>query len=249
MPHRGVRPGATRSRWMLQALPIWRGGGVDQPLLLDVARRVSNGDWVHVFPEGRVVQSGRLATDEISTRSEEEVARIGRLKWGVGKLIAHAAVPPTVLPWHHRGMAAVLPQHAEWRDDGRGGRRRKRHTTYRNPFADWRDDGRGGRRFDQSVKSWVPRAGNRVTVEFGPSVEYRDLILAHEQARAPGRRRGSVLPPAQRAGFTENDSDLCKKRACTRRSKTESFGSISLEHRCLSRNYRNLMQPEIIFIF
>ncbi len=149
------------SHLMLQALPIWRGGGVDQPLLLDVARRVSNGDWVHVFPEGRVVQTGRLAMDEISSRSEEEVARVGRLKWGVGKLIAHSDSPPTVVPWHHSGMAGILPQHAEWRDDGRG-----------------------GRRFNNSVKSWVPGVGNRVTVEFGPNVEYHDLIRAHEQVRA-----------------------------------------------------------------
>jgi monolysocardiolipin acyltransferase len=164
---------------MLQALPIWRGGGVDQPLLLDVARRVSSGDWVHVFPEGRVIQSGRLATDAISTRSAEEVARVGRLKWGVGKLLAHAAAPPAVLPWHHRGMAAVLPQNAEWRDDGRG-----------------------GRRFDNSVKSWVPRAGNRVTVEFGPRVAYCDLIRAHEQARAPPLlpRRAARRRRARRAG-------------------------------------------------
>jgi monolysocardiolipin acyltransferase len=146
-----------------QALPIWRGGGVDQPLLLDVARRVAKGDWVHVFPEGRVLQSGRLARDEISTRSAEEEERIGRLKWGVGKLIAHAPAAPVVTPWHHRGMAAVLPQNAVWRDDGRG-----------------------GRRFDNSVKSWVPRAGRRVTVEFGPDVQYLDLIRSHEQAHAEG---------------------------------------------------------------
>ena len=147
---------------VLQALPIWRGGGVDQPLLLDVARRAANSDWVHVFPEGRVIQSGRLGRDDISTRTEEEARRIGRLKWGVGKLVAHSPSPPIVTPWHHRGMAAVLPQNAVWRDDGRG-----------------------GRYFDNKVKSWVPRAGNRVTVEFGPDVQYQDLILAHEQARPP----------------------------------------------------------------
>jgi monolysocardiolipin acyltransferase len=143
---------------VLQALPICRGGGVDQLLLLDAARRLAAGGWLHVFPEGRVVQTGQLGLDELTTRSKELEANIGRLKWGVGKLIAHAEVLPEVLPMHHRGMARVLPQHAEWRDNGDG-----------------------GRIFDNRLKSFLPNVGQRIEVEFGKPVEYKDLIEAHEK--------------------------------------------------------------------
>ena len=145
-----------------QALPIWRGGGVDQPLLLDVARRLSAGNWVHIFPEGRVIQSGHLALDQITPRSADQLTRYGRLKWGVGKLIAHSPVPPLVIPLHHQGMPAILPQNKHWREDGRG-----------------------GVLFDNKVISWVPGTGHRVRVEFGPPVEVASLLRAHEAARGP----------------------------------------------------------------
>jgi hypothetical protein len=36
---------------------------------------------------------------------------LGRLKWGVGKLIAHAPVTPVVIPLYHTGMQSVVPLH------------------------------------------------------------------------------------------------------------------------------------------
>jgi monolysocardiolipin acyltransferase len=41
-----------------------------------------------------------------SPRREE----IGRLKWGVGKLIARASVRPVVVPFYHHNMEKVMPQ-------------------------------------------------------------------------------------------------------------------------------------------
>lgn len=35
---------------------------------------------------------------------------LGRLKWGVGKLIARAAVRPIVVPFYHYNMEKVMPQ-------------------------------------------------------------------------------------------------------------------------------------------
>jgi monolysocardiolipin acyltransferase len=104
-----------------QALPIRRGGGIDQPLLLDVARHVSAGHWVHVFPEGRVIQSGQLGLDPLTKRSESEIKSKGRLKWGVGKLIAHSASTPIIIPMYHTGMQQVMLQNNIWRPDGKGG--------------------------------------------------------------------------------------------------------------------------------
>lgn len=39
-----------------KVLPIERGGGIDQKLLLDFSRRLAAGGWCHVFPEGKTVQ-------------------------------------------------------------------------------------------------------------------------------------------------------------------------------------------------
>lgn len=39
-----------------KVLPIERGGGLDQKLLLDFSRKLAVGDWCHIFPEGKTVQ-------------------------------------------------------------------------------------------------------------------------------------------------------------------------------------------------
>lgn len=43
---------------MLQVLPIERGAGLDQKLLLDFSRKLAAGAWCHIFPEGKTVQVG-----------------------------------------------------------------------------------------------------------------------------------------------------------------------------------------------
>ena len=37
-----------------RVLPIKRGAGIDHPFLLDLCRHVAAGQWVHLFPEGKV---------------------------------------------------------------------------------------------------------------------------------------------------------------------------------------------------
>ena len=55
-----------------KVLPIKRGDGLDQPNLHVMARRLGqHGDWLHVFPEGRISYDGRLSD----------------LRWGVGKMV------------------------------------------------------------------------------------------------------------------------------------------------------------------
>jgi monolysocardiolipin acyltransferase len=89
-----------------KVLPIWRGGGINQKLLLNFARRAAAGEWVHIFPEGGIWQRPSLGGRENGREDE-----IGRLKWGVGKLIAHSPVRPVVIPFFHWGMETILPQH------------------------------------------------------------------------------------------------------------------------------------------
>ena len=41
-----------------KAMPVDRGGGAGQPVISVAARRLAAGDWLHVFPEGRVQPAG-----------------------------------------------------------------------------------------------------------------------------------------------------------------------------------------------
>ncbi|KDO28380.1 hypothetical protein SPRG_06619 [Saprolegnia parasitica CBS 223.65] len=90
-----------------KTLPIKRGAGIDHPMLHDLFKKVQMGEWVHVFPEGKIVQGGHLGQ-----RDEPMQTNIGGLKWGVGKLIARAEETPIVVPIYHLGLDAVMPQNA-----------------------------------------------------------------------------------------------------------------------------------------
>jgi monolysocardiolipin acyltransferase len=73
--------------------------------MLTYHRYVAFGSWLHIYPEGGVWQNNVLGGRMNGT---EQVK--GKLKWGIGKLIAHAPVAPVVIPYFHLGMEKVLPQ-------------------------------------------------------------------------------------------------------------------------------------------
>jgi monolysocardiolipin acyltransferase len=151
-----------------QALPIARGGGLDQGLLYDVARQLAAGRWVHIFPEGRVVQGWSIGLDPLTTRSPAQLATIGRLKWGVGKLIAHSPVTPIVVPFYHKGMAAVMPQH---------------NTLVQQSDGTWH--------YDNKIDSPIPKTGRAVEVRFGDAIRVDDLIQEYESKHGPLRKVSS----------------------------------------------------------
>ena len=82
-----------------KTLPIERGKGPHQPVMGVVARAVARGEWVHVFPEGRIVFN-------------DGIEKVKELRWGVGKLVCDSYMisgrVPVVLPFHHTGMTSVL---------------------------------------------------------------------------------------------------------------------------------------------
>jgi hypothetical protein len=70
-------------------------------------RLAAGGEWLHVFPEGGVWQ-----TPVLGGRLDAEKARVvGKLKWGIGKLIAHSEHAPIVVPLCIMGSEHMVPQH------------------------------------------------------------------------------------------------------------------------------------------
>ena len=94
-----------------QVLPIRRGCGIDQALFKDFAKFLANGEWCHVFPEGGIWQGNELGgRGRGHTVVDSTKINKSKLKWGVGKLIAHAPVRPRVIPFAHHGMDILLPK-------------------------------------------------------------------------------------------------------------------------------------------
>ncbi|KAF8029222.1 hypothetical protein BT93_E1782 [Corymbia citriodora subsp. variegata] len=78
-----------------KCIPITRGGGIYQEHMNEALERLSDGEWLHTFPEGKVSQ---------------EDGPIRRLKWGTASLIDRAPVTPIVLPIVHHGLQEVMPE-------------------------------------------------------------------------------------------------------------------------------------------
>lgn len=96
---------------LTKVLPIHRGGGIDQKLFLDFAHLFAHGEWCHLFPEAGIWQ-----LDTLGGRSNGKESEIGKLKWGVGKLIAHAPKRPVVIAFYFSGSEKILPQDPQTKD-------------------------------------------------------------------------------------------------------------------------------------
>lgn len=84
-------------RWFFstgQAIPVVRGDGIFQAGMQQCLDVMNLGRWLHFFPEGRVIQKNNF---------------IGRLKWGVGRLVMESERAPLIIPIILRGFDIMKP--------------------------------------------------------------------------------------------------------------------------------------------
>ena len=85
-----------------KGVPIYRGGGIEQPCMKVMAELVAAGRWLQIFPEGKINKEPRGHTPFDQ-----------RLKWGLGKILCDieemGGAQPMILPFWHSGMDEVKP--------------------------------------------------------------------------------------------------------------------------------------------
>lgn len=87
-----------------QVLETFRGNGIFQPSVDVAITRLNEGHWVHLFGEGKVNQPPNYPR-------AHGIARLPRFKWGVGRILMEAAVPPLIIPMWLTGFDRLMPEH------------------------------------------------------------------------------------------------------------------------------------------
>ena len=177
-----------------KTLPICRGEGVDQPQLLQLARKGvgsctgSDGDgndcrgycqtmgstrrsagWINVHSEAGIFQNKHA----LGGRSNGREAEIGRLKWGTAKMIVHNPCYDVLLSEKEEGDGktkaprgpVVIPFYVSGMDT----------VTPLNE--------------NKRLIQPIPVPGHKVKVRFGPELRFDDLIEEYERKEGKKLRR------------------------------------------------------------
>jgi 1-acyl-sn-glycerol-3-phosphate acyltransferase len=202
-----------------KAVPVQRGGGLHQKGVAELQFALNRGEWLHIFPEGRTWQEGGSPLRDhegrwcsASGRCSEPFARVGPLKWGVGKFLANSRILPIVIPYYHMGMQPIVPQDS------------------RNKVA--HKDGAIG------LLKHVLSTPADITVKFGEPVYYKDII---EDYHISARKR-ALKRALKRRQQRENDSQstavslLSKQSDSTEPMSSSSSSSFSNTNIAISKS-------------
>jgi len=88
-----------------QVLETFRGRGIYQPAVDTAIEKLDQGQWVHLFGEGKVNQPDSFEKDD------NNVTRLPRFKWGVGRILMETALPPIIIPMWLTGFDKLMPEH------------------------------------------------------------------------------------------------------------------------------------------
>jgi len=77
-------------------LETFRGRGIHQPAVDKSIELLNKGEWIHIFPEGKVIQPPH--------------SNLRRLKWGVGRMLMETTDIPTIIPIWLTGFDQVMSE-------------------------------------------------------------------------------------------------------------------------------------------
>ncbi|KAG6833849.1 hypothetical protein H0H87_011783 [Tephrocybe sp. NHM501043] len=87
-----------------QTLETFRGKGVHQPAVDTAIQKLDQGEWVHLYGEGKINQPETYQRDVFG------VARLSRFKWGVGRILMETSTPPVIIPMWLTGFDQLMPE-------------------------------------------------------------------------------------------------------------------------------------------
>ena len=97
---------------LVKIMPVWRGGGVHQVAVTNFIARVKNGEWCHIFPEGRTYQVIPLLLCDVGS-AEVLLGRPGQ---------THTSQRTHRTSWTQSGTHEVGSGTRDLRSDAAGGR-------------------------------------------------------------------------------------------------------------------------------
>ncbi|KAF8738181.1 hypothetical protein AX14_011598 [Amanita brunnescens Koide BX004] len=87
-----------------QTIETFRGKGIYQPAVDTAIDMVNQGYWIHLYSEGKVCQPNTYARDSDGN------ATLSRFKWGIGRIVMEANIPPIIIPMWLTGFEKVMPE-------------------------------------------------------------------------------------------------------------------------------------------
>ncbi|AFR93323.2 monolysocardiolipin acyltransferase [Cryptococcus neoformans C23] len=82
-----------------QVIETHRGAGIFQEAIDRAVKLLQEGNWIHIFPEGKVNQ--QLTNPE---------GGLLRFKWGVGRIVMDSEIMPEIIPMWISGFDQIMPE-------------------------------------------------------------------------------------------------------------------------------------------